>query len=154
MKNTRRNPAFSLVEMVMVIVIIAVLAGLATPRISRAMVKYRAGRAARVVVSDLQRARAHALAEAKAVAIHFDLADSTIRIPSLPHPDHPALRYRNQLSAEPYRATIIEADFDSSPSVTFNGLGEPDSGGRVVVQCGDQQQTIILHPSSAEAEVQ
>jgi type II secretion system protein H len=149
-----KDNAFTLIEMVMVLVIVAVVASLATPRLARAMVKYRLARAARQVVADLDHARTRARSTAKAQTVQFDPAENQIRLPGAPDPDDPAAEYVTDLAEEPYRTHILSAEFDSDREVIFSGLGECDSGGTVQIRSGDQTATVRLHASSSQAEVE
>ncbi len=149
-----KDNAFTLIEMVMVLVIIAIGATLATPRLARAMVKYRLARAARKVVTDLDHARNRARTTARAQSVQFDPAENQIRLPGAPDPDDAAGEYVTDLADEPYRTHILSAEFGSDREVIFSGLGECDSGGTVTIRSGQQTATVRLHASSSEAEVE
>ena len=152
-----RQPAFSLVELIVVVAIVAILAGVAIPRFDSGSTRHRADAAARRVVSDLVLARRHANHVSTAQTVTFDPAADSYQLSGLPDLDRPSIDYVVHLADEPYGATLISADFNGSSSVNFNGFGQAtgmaSTTGTVVIQIGDQQRTIILDPDTGELTI-
>ena len=154
-RRTRRcGGGFSLLELVVVMVIMAILAAIATPRYGQAIARYRTSMAARKVAADLTFARKRARTSSSSQAINFNVANDGYQLPGVADMKTSASDYSVALSSAPYKARIVSADFDGNGDVTFDGYGVPDSGGTVVVAVGDYSKTIVLDADSGKAEVQ
>jgi prepilin-type N-terminal cleavage/methylation domain-containing protein len=154
MKPFRWRSAFTLLELVFVVAIVAILASMAIPRFSGAAARHRAGAAARRVASDLALARKHAKQSSASQAVVFDAAADSYQLTGMSHSDHPANEYVVRLGDEPYRAAIVSADFGGQKQVVFDGYGMPDSGGTVTIRVGTEQRVITLDVDTGEASVQ
>ena len=154
-RRTRRcGGGFSLLELVVVMVIMAILAAIATPRYGQAVARYRTASAARKVAADLTFARKRARISSTSQAVNFNVANNAYQLPGVADMKTAASDYSVALSSSPYKARIVSADFDGDGNVTFDGYGVPDSGGTVVVAVGDYSKTIVLDADSGKAEVQ
>ena len=153
----QRRPAFSLLELGLVLLIVAILASMAIPRFSGAATRQRADAAARRIISDLTLAREHARQSSTSQTVIFDVAANGYRLPGLPDPDHPTSEYEVDLDEEPYRAAIVSVDFGGTANVLFDGFGVPAGdavdGGTIVIRVGAEQRTITLDPDTGEASV-
>jgi hypothetical protein len=72
-------------------------------------------------------------------------------------PDHPSATYRVDLTAEPYRATIVSAQFGTSgntATLAFSGYGMPSAGGSVTLAVGASRRTVTVDGASGEVTVQ
>lgn len=143
----RRQRAFSLLELLVVMVVVATIAGIAAPRYARSLDRYRADAAARRVVADLRFAAAEARASSASRTVTFDTATDDYQI------DGMATAYTVRLSDAPYSATLVSVVFDdpadpgdSTVAVVFDGYGRPDSGGTVIISSGSTTRTITLDP--------
>jgi prepilin-type N-terminal cleavage/methylation domain-containing protein len=145
---------FSLLELVVVIVIMAVLAAVVTPRYGQAIARYRTTAAARKVAADLTYARKRARISSTSQAVNFNVANNGYQLPGVADMRTSATDYSVTLSSAPYQAKIVSADFGGDADVTFDGYGVPDSAGTVVVSVGDYSKTILLDADSGKAEVQ
>ncbi len=67
------NSGFTLIELILVICIMAIIAGISTPEISRKVRDYRMSAAVRDLQSEIQSARINAIKEGATVGINFDL---------------------------------------------------------------------------------
>jgi prepilin-type N-terminal cleavage/methylation domain-containing protein len=145
---------FSLFELVLVLGIIAILSAIALPRYSSAQNRYQADYAALRVVADLNLARVKAQTTSHPKTVHFDTVSGTYTITGLKDLDHPGTEYVVELSGDPYRATIVSAEFGNDSEVTFNIHGEPDSAGAVIIQVGKVQKKVSLDRFTGEGKVQ
>ena len=145
---------FSLIELVLVVTIIAVVAGIAIPRYSGWQFRYRADAAARRIAADLTFAQTRARAASASQALAFDLAANTYQLPGVPDIDRPAVDYKVDLSRSPYCATLVSANFGGVATATFDGYGVPTAGGTVVVQSGPVTKTVTLDAGTATVTVQ
>jgi prepilin-type N-terminal cleavage/methylation domain-containing protein len=154
MKASRRQPAFTLLELVFVLAIAAILASIAIPRFGGATARQRADAAARRAASDLALARKLARQSSASQTVVFDIGGDSYQLVGVPHPDRPTKEYIVRLAEEPYRAAILSADFSGQKQVVFDGYGVPDSDGTVVIQVGSEQRVITLDVDTGEANVQ
>lgn len=123
-RRTHR-PAFTLIELVVVLMILGILSGVAAPRYLDALSERRVDCAARRVAADLRFAQAEALRTGQPVTVDFAPDDDSYAMPTVDDPDHPAARYRVSLAAEPYGVDLSEA-FGVNQSVTFDAYGTPN----------------------------
>ncbi len=81
MKNVfGSNRGFSIVEMMIVIVIIGIMTGLATPKIGKAYARMKLKAAARDIGSDFRLARSKAISTKEQYGLYFDQSTRTITI--------------------------------------------------------------------------
>ena len=145
---------FSLIELVLVVAIIAVVAGIAIPRYSGWQFRYRADAAARRIAADLTFAQTRARAASASQSLAFDVDAETYDLPGVPDMDHPGVDYQVDLSRGPYSANLVSADFGGAQTATFDGYGVPTAGGTVVVQSGPVTKTVTLDAGTATVTVQ
>ncbi len=146
--------AFSMIELILVLAIIAVLAATAAPRYANALANYRAEVAARRIVADLDLARAEARSAGASRTVTFDVSDSTLSITQLADMDNTAATYVVDLAAEPYGARIVWAEFGGDAAVVFDGYGQADTGGKVVVRVGGRDVVVTLEGGTGKAEME
>ena len=145
--------AFTLVEMVIVLMVIAIMTAAAAPRLHRALSYHRTESAARRIKIDLEHARQRAKTVSASVTVEFDLATHGYTIPGVKSLDRRPTDYSVALAEHPYEVDLVDASFGGLPSVTFNGFGIPSQSGSIAVRAGDYQRTVILD-SSGRAEIQ
>lgn len=148
------RPAFSLVELVLVLAILSTLAAVAAPRYARSLARYRADVAARRIVADLALARATARHTSSAVSVTFDIEASRVSVSGLSDMNDVSSSYVVDLSEPPYRARLVSADFGGSAGVKFGIHGQPSSAGQVVLAVGDIERKIALDGVSGKAGLQ
>ena len=141
---SRHIPGFTLVELVFVMVLMAIVAGMALPRYANFLAHRRAEAAANRIASDIALAQRQAKFASSARTVTFDLAANSYTLVGIPHPDHPSQPYVVAMSDEPYAAVIVSADFGGDSTVVFNGYGMPDTSGSVVVRVGGYARTITV----------
>jgi len=154
--------AFTLLELICVLGILAVLAAIAAPRYASATIRYRAEAAARRIRDDLARVRTYAKTTGASFTVSFDataasytfpVPPASYTVPSQPGAGLPGNPTTVDLADEPYGATIVSVDFNGQPDVTFNGFGVVDRGGTVVVRVGSFEQTVTLNAETGRATV-
>jgi len=151
---TLANGGFSLLELVLVMGIAGVVAGMAVPRFTNATMRYRVAMTARRIAADLSLAQSWAKTSSKSQTVAFDLAAARYRMAGVRTLDNRSLNYEVNLRGDPHLVTLLSADFGGDPNVTFDAYGAPDSGGTVVIQANGTQKTISLNPYTGKAEVQ
>ncbi len=139
-----RRSAFTLVELVLVVVIIAVIAGIATPRYGSAIAHQQIDAAVRRIETDLALVQQRAKFSSTSQTIQFDALNESYGVVGMVDPDHPARIYRVELSVSPYDAAIHTVDFGGTSAVTFDGYGDPDNKGTIVIKVGNTYKTITV----------
>jgi prepilin-type N-terminal cleavage/methylation domain-containing protein len=127
MKLRRAPSGFTLVELVMVLVVVSLLAGLAIPRYSTAAVRYRLKAAAHRVAEDVALARGTARSRSQAVVMSFNRGAGYYEIPQIKGMNG-AATYLTRLGSDPYGVAMMSVDFAGAEEVTFNGFGIGTSG--------------------------
>jgi prepilin-type N-terminal cleavage/methylation domain-containing protein len=143
-----RRCGFTLAELAMVAVVIAIVGALAAPRMARALARQRADAAARRVMVDLALAQREARAASATRTVSFDLANDRYTLT-----DVQDIKTRNQsyvvaLAEEPYGARIMAAKFDGGTSLSFDGFGKAASNGKVIIAVGDHCREITVQADS------
>lgn len=142
-----------MMEMVAVVVITAILAGIAVPRFSNSIALQQASSAARRIAADLEYARSRARTIGQAVTVSFNVSRDLYGLNNTPHIDHPDRNYRVFLDRDPYRATIRTVDCGGDISLVFDMYGKPDSGATITVSVGDFAKLILVDSESGEVYV-
>jgi len=151
--------AFTIAELVLVIVIIGVLAGIAGPRYAGAVTRYRLDSAAKRIAADIALARADARSGSMPQAVIFTPASNNYQLPGVTTLDRRSTNYVVNLASDPYLVTLTSAAFGpvGGPmitTVTFDIYGVPDNGGSVVITSGGINKTITLDPNSGNTTIQ
>jgi prepilin-type N-terminal cleavage/methylation domain-containing protein len=143
---------FTLIELVIVLMIISVLAGMAIPTFFDSLLFHQVESAARRVKSDLELARRTARQTSSGQSITF--SDKTYTLSAaIKHLDNPHDEYRVDLSAEPYHLERVTADFGGEQSVSFDGYGAPASGGTVQLECKSLKCIVTLDGTTGEVTI-
>lgn len=140
----RMREAFTLVELLIVMAILATLAGIAMPRYSAALANYRADAAARRICADLAMAKARAISTSTAQTVTFTTASNQYQLVGFTDPVRPAMPYVISLGDRPYEATFGDINLGGTYSVVFNGHGENDVAGTIQVRAGTAVRTVRL----------
>ena len=151
--------AFSLVEMITVVVVLAVLASIAAPRFSNTLAGNRAIQAANRIALDIALAQQRARATSASQTVSFQAAGHKYTLVAMPDPDHPTGDYVVELSREPYLASIVTVEFKATsevagdPNLVFDAYGKPDSGGSVTITVGSHVKTITVDADTGKATI-
>jgi type II secretion system protein H len=147
----RASRAFTLVEMVIVVLIIGILTASAAPRMAGTIRSSRLDAACRRIQADLAWARQSAINKSAAQTVAFTPASGTYAIATAADLDRPAAAYSVSLSSAPYSCTIVSATLGADSNVIFDRFGVPDSGGTVVVGAGGSTKTVTLNANTGLA---
>ncbi len=140
----------------MVALILAILAAAAVPKYADALSRFRVDAAARRIAADLATAQARARAASSSLSIVFTLPPqgSRYQIIGMKDPDRPAATYTVNLADSPYLATLSSASFGGDATLVYSGYGIPDSGGTIIVYCGQYARTIAIDATTGIAALQ
>ena len=147
----RHRGAFTLVELVMVVMVMSILAAAAVPAFLDTLLFHRVESAARRLKADLELARNTARLTSATRSITFTNAGYTLfNFQSLDHPDEP---YTVDLTKAPFELSGITPNFSGAASVSFNGYGAPSSDGTVVLNCKTHYCTVTLNGTTGVATI-
>ena len=135
-----RAAAFTLVELVVVVMLLGILAGIAAPKYAQAIGRTYLDHAAKRLAMDLRRARAQALHQATTCTITLDLSARSYSCPdlsSLPHKREPL---NVSLEQGGYQIGVAWAG-PPPTAITFNHRGESRSR-TVTLSHGGASRTI------------
>lgn len=151
----RARGAFTLIELVLVIVSVAVLSAIAVPRYAAALSRYRVDLAAKRVAADLMLARSQARLSSTRQPVDFSAPSNGYTLTGMASPDGGAGGYIVRLDQEPYKAAVGAVSFGdaAATAVWFDRYGMPDQGGTVVVSSGGYEKTIALDAVTGKAVV-
>ena len=146
----RSRTAFTLLEILVVVVILAVIAMLAGPMLSSAGgIQIRS--AANVIAADIEYAKSMAISRGQNYSVVFDVSADSYWIEdavgnTIEHPVNKGSNYMVSFGGNTSldKVDIINVDFGSMSSVTFNLLGNPDNGGTVQLQADGSTATIAV----------
>lgn len=144
--------AFTLVELVLVMVIIAIAAAVAAPRYANAAQRYRLDAAAKRIAADLEYAAAYARAKSTQQTLVFDIPGCRYTS-TIPAASRPGTTIAVALDAEPYRVRLLSASFGGSATLSLTGFGIPASAGSVLIGAGSEGRRITLSADTARASI-
>ena len=156
------SSAFTLIELVIVMAILAVVGSIALPRYANSVSIHRVDATARRIAADLSFTQRRARIGSSTLKISFDPAHAKYTIANaagtrvgynLRAAEEAGASGVVDLSVDPYVATILSADFGDDSVIVFDGFGRPDSGGSVVVQVANHKKTIAVDAQTGKPAV-
>jgi prepilin-type N-terminal cleavage/methylation domain-containing protein len=148
------DSGFSVIELVLVLLVIAITAAIAAPRYGDALARFRADAAARRVANDLALVQARARSTGTSCAVNFDISANRYQLPGESDFKRSGTTYTVDLAGDPYYASMGTAVFGATSVVTFNGFGVPSNAGYVRLSVGKAVRTISIDADNGVATVQ
>lgn len=136
--------AFTLIELIVVLVVLSILAAVAVPRFANGLLVERLDAAARRVESDVERLRLSARRAGTSEQVVFDAtADAyTLSPVAALRSDRDATEV--VLNAAPYEVKIRAVNFGGDTRLVFDGWGVADSSGWLELFTGTQGVRLTL----------
>jgi prepilin-type N-terminal cleavage/methylation domain-containing protein len=135
--------AFSLIELVIVMLIMSIFAAVAAPKFHNSLLFHRVESAARRLKADIDMARQRARLTSASQTVTF--ANSSYTVSGAQGLDRPSNTYTVSLLASPYSLDSGVANFGSgSQTLVFDGYGTPTSGGTVVLTASVHSCTVTV----------
>ena len=146
--------AFSLIELLLVVAILAIFAAITAPRYAASLNRFRAEAAARRIAYDLSFAQSRARSMSAARTITFNVSGNSYQLTGEADLTSPTNTYSVNLAADPYFVSITTLSFGGNPSVTFNGYGVPNTAGYVQIGVGGLTKQISIDADSGATTIQ
>jgi prepilin-type N-terminal cleavage/methylation domain-containing protein len=149
-RPVRRGVTF--IELVIVVLILGILTGVATPKFVGSLKFHQAEAAALRIKADLNLARQTAIRRSSTQSVQFTNGTAAYALPGLTHPDHPALAYTVNLTGSSFTVSV-NASFGGGPTVTFDRYGAATVGGTVTVSAGGLTKTVSVDATSGTVTI-
>ena len=156
-QKNKLSPAFTLIELIAVIVIIAVAATIVVPY-ATGTTSFQASSASRLIMSDLEYAQNQAITTQIPVSVTFSVSENSYTVSNasgtLIHPiSKKAYMVDFDTTGGFGKVSVSSVDFGGGSSITFDALGAPDNDGRVTVVAGQHTYTVTVSPVSGRVTV-
>ena len=134
--GSRRMRAFTLIELVVVIVLIGIVSAVAIPRFAASAVRYRVDSATHLFLADFGFVSNRAESKSQTRSITFKgLQDSYILVGER-DPANPLIDRAIDLSRSPYEVNMLGASFGGDTQLDISGYGLPLESGQVTFAAG------------------
>ena len=159
--RSQRVAGFSLVELLIVVILVAMLGRIAVSRYGGSIVHHELTAAARRVQADLTLGRQQAMTAGANKSVQFTPGTGRYSLPGLTDLNRPGQSYAVDLGPAPYQVTISSANLDGAgaTTITFDAFGrpvyaQPPASGvvpSIVLSAGGRTKTVAVDPTSGRA---
>lgn len=143
---------FTLIELVVILAIIGIWAGMAIPRVGRSVAHQRLEASTLRLVRDLEYARRTARTASAQCTLTLDLDRCHYQVTDVADLSRSSRGYAVDLTRSPYGAAWMSLDDGSGGTVqiAFDGFGMPTQGCVLVLGMGDQQRTVTVDATTGQ----
>jgi prepilin-type N-terminal cleavage/methylation domain-containing protein len=142
--------AFSLVELAVVLVLMAIVLAIAAPRWMASTDRHRTELAAGRVASMIELARTRALQQGRTWFVRAEAGSSTM---SIGPTEDPASATIVELGLDPLRAKIARSTINAASGFGFDAFGAPSGDGKVRLECGSMATHVQVQAISGSVDV-
>ncbi len=152
--HIRHLPAFTLVELTVVLSLIAIVSAVAIPRYWSSIARYRVDLAARRVAADLSLAQTRARTTGQFRNVVFAASNAAYALPEETSFNTNTGSQTVDLSADPYYVSFNAfTTTDGGRRITFDGFGQPAQGLNLSLLCVGHQRTVRVDQSTGSIYV-
>ena len=148
-----RLGGFSLLELVMVLAIVGITTAIAVPRYMSSIQNYRLNASAQRIVTDLSFARSQAKSTSSSRTFQVSVVDDAYLISEENQIDQAADTYRVDLKLAPYHTSIKSIDLGGDAQLVFNGFGDPDANGAIIINTLQGKKAILIDSVTGEISI-
>jgi Tfp pilus assembly protein FimT len=149
---------FSLVDLALAVLILGIVAAVATPRFTDTLQYYQAEGAARRIEADINYIRGQARFANQTCTLTFAANAPSYTTTGVAHTNNSGRNYDVDLTSLGYTVTV-QANLDNGRSVTFSPNGIPLTGsplvgltsGVITITAGTQSRTVTIDPVTGKA---
>ncbi len=148
-----RRGGIALVDLALTVLIVGIVAAVATPRFFTSLSAHRSRAAARRIAADLEYARRRAITRSASQTATFSTTTHSYTLAGVADPVRPSTTWTVRLSEAPWESTIASITFGNSGVLVFDWNGRPDRAGSLVVQSGGSQSTVAVDALTGKVSV-
>jgi general secretion pathway protein H len=156
-RKTENLRAFTILELLVVIVILAIAAAVVIPTMSSTQ-DVKATSAARIIAADIEYAQSMAITHQEQVTVTFSPVGESYSLSNasgpLVHPmtkDAYTVDFGTKNGFE--NLDVVSASFGGTAAVTFDELGAPDNAGNATIQVGAHAYQIAVAAATGRVSV-
>ena len=160
-KQRYMRQGVSIVEITVTVMILGILAAIASPIYSRSLVNYRVDVATQRIIQDIEQTKQVARQKNSSQMIAFSTSDHGYKISGVQSLDKAGQTYLVSLGNAPYQCQLLSLAKVDEPTVaitnldvTFDRFGMPNYGILLRVGTGTIQRQIFVAPISGRVSVQ
>lgn len=147
-ETVMNRTAFTLVELVIVILILGILSAIAIPRYNSWRQTHRIRSAGNTLVADLSRASTLARTTGQQVTVNFDPGNDSYSIPAIADGGKPGKFLKIDLSKTPFQVNLKRG----TTTLVFDPFGYATTNGRWILQVtGGSAKTVSIKKSNSLA---
>lgn len=152
--------AFTLIELVMVLVIVGVVSAIAVPRFGASNQVQRATAAARRLAADLALVQSQANLTSTTQTVSFTVGTGRYTVLGMTDLKTGAGNYTVDLGEHPFDAIVSTVTLGGTTStsglatISFNGFGSPSVGGTLTIGARSASRVVVVDGASGKAWLQ
>jgi Tfp pilus assembly protein FimT len=135
-------------ELMVVLLVMGIVAAVATPSFYSSLQYHEIETAARRMVLDLEHVRHAARIKSQPQTLTFTNNTTYTLSPGIANLDGSGEAYSVDLSEAPYSLEDVTLNLGGATEISFDGYGNASVGGTIVLELGNQTRTVSLNNSN------
>jgi prepilin-type N-terminal cleavage/methylation domain-containing protein len=148
--NARLAFGFTIMELMVVLLIMSIIAAVATPSFYASLQHHEIETAARRLVLDLQQARHSARVKSRSQSLTFNNATTYSLSTGIASLKGGSQTYIVDLSQPPYELDGVTLHLGGATEITFDGYGNATVGGTIDLTLGDETRVVTINNSNGQ----